>query len=90
MPEPARSQPDPEPEAKPAHKPDVSERIDASIRRIEEVGQRAAADAEAERQERSGYAARIAQEAQYEAETHLWPSSQAENRSAEMDYEPEL
>jgi hypothetical protein len=91
MPEPARSQPDPEPEAKPGHKPDVSERINASIRRVEEVGQRAAADAEAEQQERSGYAARIAaQEAQYEAETHLWPSSQAEDRSAEMDYEPEL
>ena len=34
---------------------------------------------------------RIAQEAQYEAETaHAWPSSQAEDRSAEMDYEPEL
>jgi hypothetical protein len=90
MPEPARSQPDPEPEAKPGHKPDVSERIDASIRRIEEAGHRAAADAEAEQQERSGYAARIAQEAQYEAETYLWPSSQAEDRSAEMDYEPEL
>jgi AAA domain/TrwC relaxase len=90
MPEPARPQPDPEPEAKPGHKPDVSERIDASIRRIEEVGHRAAADAEAEQQERSGYAARIGQEAQYEAETHLWPSSQAEDRSAEMDYEPEL
>ena len=90
MPEPARPQPEPEPEAKPGHKPDVSERIDASIRRIEEAGQRAAADAEAEQQERCSYAARIAQEAHYEAETLLWPSSQAEDRSAEMDYEPEL
>jgi hypothetical protein len=91
MPEPARPQPDPEPEAKPGHKPDVSERIDASIRRVQDAGQRAAADADAEQQERSGYAARIVQEAQYETETaHPWPSSQAEGRSAEMDYEPEL
>ena len=76
---------------RPERELDVSERIDASIRRVQEAGQRAAADAEAEQQERSGYAARIAQEAQYEAEpAHPWPSSQAEDRSAEMDYEPEL
>jgi hypothetical protein len=91
MPEPAELQPDPEHEAKPGREADVSEQIDASIRRIEEAGQRLSADVEAEQQERSGYAARIAQEAQYEAETaHAWPSSHAENRSAEVDYEPEL
>jgi hypothetical protein len=89
MPEPAESQSAPEHEAKPGSEADVSERIDASIRRIEEVGQRGAADVEAEQQERSGYAARIAREAQYEAEPAL-PSSQAGDRSAEMDYEPEL
>jgi hypothetical protein len=70
---------------------DISQRVDASIRRVQEAGQRAAADADAEQQERSGYAARIAQEAQYETETaDPWPSSRAEGRSAEMDYEPEL
>ena len=87
MPEPAK--PQPEPEGEPGS--DISERIDASIRQVQEAGERVAADVEAEQQERSGYAARIAQEAQYEAETaRAWPSRQAEDRSAEMDYEPEL
>ena len=91
MPEPAKPKAEPEIEAEPRNEADVSERIDASIRQIQHSGERVAADAEAEQQERSGYAARIAQEAQYEAETaHSWPSSQAEDRSAEMDYEPEL
>jgi hypothetical protein len=89
MPEPAKPQPEREPEGEPGS--DISERIDASIRQVQEAGERVAADVEAEQQERSGYAARIAQEAQYEAETaRAWPSSQAEDRSAEMDYEPEL
>ena len=89
MPEPAKPQPEPEPEGEPGS--DISERIDASIRQVQEAGERVAADVEAEQQERSGYAARIAQEAQYEAETaRAWPSRQAEDRSAEMDYEPEL
>jgi hypothetical protein len=87
----AQPQPEPEREAAPGRELDVSERIDASIRRIHQAGQRAAADAEAEQHERSSYAARMAQEAQYEAEpAHPWPPSQAEGRSAEMDYEPEL
>ena len=91
MPEPARSQPEPELEAGAGPELDISQRVDASIRRVQEAGQRAAADADAEQQERSGYTARIAQEARYEAETaHPWPSSQPEDRSAEMDYEPEL
>ena len=91
MPEPAKSQPEPEPEAEPGSELGISERIDASIRRVQEGGERVAADVEAEQQQRSGYAARIAQEAQYEAETaRAWPSSQAEDRSAGMDYEPEL
>jgi hypothetical protein len=90
-PEPAQPQPEPEPEAEPGTEAGLSERIDASIRRVQEVGQRAAADAEAEQHERSGYAARIAQQAQYEAQTaHTWPSRQAEDRSAEADYEAEL
>ena len=91
MPEAAKPQPEPEPEAEPGSELDISERIDASIRRVQEAGERVAADVEAEQQERSGYAARITQEAQYEAEqAHAWPSSQAEDRAAEMDYEPEL
>jgi AAA domain/TrwC relaxase len=91
MPEAAQPQLEPELRAKPGGEADVGERIDASIRRIQQAGQRLSADIEAEQHERSGYAARIAQEAQYEAETaHAWPSSHAENRSAEMDYEPEL
>jgi hypothetical protein len=91
MPEPVQPQPDPEPEAEPGTEAGISERINASIRRIQEAGERAAADAEAQQQERSGYAARIAQEAHYEAETALaWPSRQAENRSAEADYEAEI
>jgi hypothetical protein len=91
VPEPAKPQPGPEHEAKPESEPGISQRIDASIRRVHQAGQQAAADAQAEQQERSGYAARIAREAQYEAEpAHPWPSSQAEDRSAEMDYEPEL
>jgi hypothetical protein len=91
MPEPAKPRPEPEPEAVAGSELDTSKRIDASIRRVQEAGERVAADVEAEQQERSGYAARIAQEAQYEPEpAHAWPSSQAEDRSAEMDYEPEL
>ena len=91
MPEPAKPKADPEIEAEPGNEADVSERIDASIRRIQQSGEHVAADAETEQQERSRYAARIAQEAQHEAETaRAWPSSQAEHRSAEMDYEPEL
>jgi hypothetical protein len=91
MPEPARPQPEPDLEAGAGPELDISQRVDASIRRVQEAGQRAAADADAEQQERSGYAARIAQEAQYETETaDPWPSSRAEGRSAEMDYEPEL
>jgi hypothetical protein len=91
MPEPAKPQPEPEPEAEPGSELDISERIDASIRQVQEAGERIAANIEAEQQKRSGYAARIAQEAQYEAETaRAWPSRQAEDRSAEMDYEPEL
>jgi hypothetical protein len=91
MREPAKPKAEPESEAGPRNEADVSERIDASIRRIQQSGERVAADAEAEQQERSGYAARIAREAQYEAETaHAWPSSQAEDRSAQMDYEAEL
>jgi hypothetical protein len=87
----AQPQPEPERQAAPGRELEVSERIDASIRRVHQAGQRAAADAEAEQHERSSYAARMAQEAQYEAEpAHPWPSSQAEGRSAEMDYEPEL
>jgi hypothetical protein len=91
MPEPARPQPEPDLEAGAGPELDISQRVDASIRRVQEAGQRAAADADAEQQERSGFAARIAQEAQYETETaDPWPSSRAEGRSAEMDYEPEL
>ena len=89
MPDPAKPQPEPEHEREPGS--DISERIDASIRRVQEAGERVAADVGAEQQERSGYAARIAREAQYEAETaRAWPSRQAEDRPAEMDYEPEL
>ena len=91
IPEPAQPQPKPEREAEPRSEVDISERIDASIRRVQEAGERVAADVEAQRQERSGYAARVAQEAQYEAEAiHAWPSRQAEDRSAEPDYEPEI
>jgi hypothetical protein len=91
MPEPAEPRPEPELEAKPENEANVSERIEASIRQVHRAGERIAADLEAQQQERSGYAARMAQEAQYEAETaHAWPSSQAEGQSAEMDYEPEL
>jgi hypothetical protein len=91
MPEPAKSRPEPESERPPGGELDISKRIGASIRHVQEVGERAAADAEAQQQQRSGYAARITQEAQYEAQTApAWPSSQAEDRSAEMDYEAEL
>jgi hypothetical protein len=91
MPEAAQSQPEPELQATSGSEADVSERIGASIRRIQQAGERLSAEVEAEQQERSGYAARMAREAQYEAEAvHAWPSSHAENRSAEMDYEPEL
>ncbi len=91
MPEPAKPGPEPEPEAQPGSELNISERIDASIRQVQEAGQRVAADVETEQEQRSGYAARIAQEAQYEAETaRTWPSRQAEDRSAELDYEPEL
>ena len=91
MPEPAKPKAEPEIETEPRNEADVSERIDASIRQIQQSDERVAADAEAEQHERSGYAARIAREAQYQAETaRAWPSSQAEDRSAEMDYEPEL
>jgi hypothetical protein len=87
MPEPAKPQPEPELQEELG----ISERIHASILRVQEAGERAAADIEAEQQERSGYAARTAREAQYEAETsYPWPSSQAEGRSAEVDYEAEL
>lgn len=87
MPEPAQPQPEPGLEAEPG----ICERINASIRQVREVGERVDADIQVEQQEHSGYAARIAREAQYEAETaHAWPSSQAEDRSAETDYEPEL
>jgi len=91
MPEPARPQPEPEREAEPGSEAGVSERINASIRRVQEAGERVASDVGAQRLERSGYAARVVQEAQYEAEmTHAWLSGQAEDRSAEVDYEPEL
>ena len=91
MPEPAEPKPEPDLEAKPESEANVSERIEASIRQVHGAGERIAADLEAQQQERSGYAARMAREAQYEAGTaHVWPSRQAEGQSAEMDYEPEL
>jgi hypothetical protein len=90
-PEPAKPQPEPELDAEPGTGVSISERINASIRRVQEAGERVAADVEAQQRERSGYAARMAQEAQYEAQTaHAWPSSQAEGRSAEADYEAEI
>ena len=91
MPEPAKPQPGPEPEAQPGTGAGITERIDASIRRVRDAGQYAAADTEAQQHERSGYAARIAQEAWYVAQAaHPWPSRQAEGRTAEADYEAEL
>ena len=91
MPEPNKPRAEPELQATPSSEIAIRERIDSSIRRVQEACQCAAADAEGEQQERSGYGARIAHEAQYEAEpAHPWPSSQAENRSPQMDYEPEL
>jgi hypothetical protein len=78
----------------PESEPDVAGRIDASILRVQEAGERTAAEREAEHQARTDYAVRMAQEAHYEAETaHAWPSSQADGRPvqpAEMDYEPEM
>jgi hypothetical protein len=90
-PGPAQPWPAPEREAEPGSEIHVSERIDASIRRVQQAGERVAADVEAQWQERSGYAARVAQQAQRETEAaYGWLSSQAENRSAEADYEPEI
>ena len=90
-PKPVQPPPKQDPEAEPRSEFGISERIDAIIRRVQQVGRRAAADAEAQQHERSSYAARIAQEAQYEAQTaHPWPSIQAEDRSAEADYEAEI
>jgi hypothetical protein len=87
----AQPEREPEREAEPGYRADVSERIDASAKRVQEAGERAAAELEAQQHERAEYAARMAQEAQHEAEAaHAWPSSQAEDRSAELDYEPEM
>jgi hypothetical protein len=86
-PEPAQPQPEPEPGSQFG----ISERIDASIRRVRQAGERAAADARAQQHGRSSFAARIAQEAQYEAQTaQPWPSTQAGGRSAEADHEAEI
>ena len=49
--------------AEPGPNADLGERIGASIRLVQDAGQRIAADLEAGQQERSAYAARIAQEA---------------------------
>ncbi len=87
------SQPGREPkrEAEPGYRADVGERIDASVKRVQEAGERAAAELEAQQHERAEYAARMAAEVQHEAEAaHAWPSSRAEDRSAELEYEPEM
>ena len=87
----AQPEREPEREAEPGYRADVGERIDASVKRVQEAGERAAAELEAQQHERAGYAARMAAEAQHEAEAaRAWPSSQAEDRSAEVDYEPEM
>ena len=87
----AQPEREPEREAEPGYRADVGERIDASVKRVQEAGERAAAELEAQQHERAEYAARMAQEAQHEAEAaRAWPSSQAEDRSAELDYEPEM
>ena len=79
------------PQPEPGPEVGIGERIDASIRRVQAAGKRAAAELEAQQQERSGYAVRMAQEAQHEAEpASTWPSSRADDRSAETDYEPEI
>ena len=44
MPEPAQPEREPEREAEPGYRADVSERIDASIKHVQEAGERAAAD----------------------------------------------
>jgi hypothetical protein len=81
----------PEREGEPGYTVDVAERIDASVKRVQEAGERAAAELEAQQQEGAEYAARMAAEAQHEAEAaRAWPSSQAEDRSAEVDYEAEM
>jgi AAA domain/TrwC relaxase len=87
----SQSECEPEREAEPGFRVDVGERIDASVMRVQEAGERAAAELEAQQHERAEYAARMAQEAQHEAEAaHAWPSSQAGDRSAEVDYEAEM
>ena len=91
MPEPAQAQPAPDHEAKPEPEVDISARIDSSIGRVQQAGERALADLEAEQQEQIDYTARIAREAKYEAEpAHPWPFSQTADWSAEVEYEPEL
>jgi hypothetical protein len=87
----AQPEREPEREAEPGYRVDVGERIDASVKRVQEAGERAAAELEAQQQEGAEYVARMAAEAQHEAEAaRAWPSSQAENRSAEVDYEAEM
>ena len=87
----AQPEREPEREAEPGYRADVGERIDASVKRVREAGERAAAELEAQRQEGAEYAARMAAEAQHEAEAaRAWPSSQADDRSAEVDYEAEM
>ena len=87
----AQPEREPEREAEPGYRADVGERIDASVKRVQEAGERAAAELEAQQHEGAEYAARMAAEAQHEAEaTRAWPSSQAEDRSAEVDYEAEM
>ena len=87
----AQPEHEPEREAEPGYRADVGERIDASVKRVQEAGERAAAELEAQQHEGAEYAARMAAEAQHEAEaTRAWPSSQAEDRSAEVDYEAEM
>ncbi|MGH3194179.1 MAG: hypothetical protein ACRDOL_44345 [Streptosporangiaceae bacterium] len=89
MPEPAQPRAELEFKAEPGPETGLGQRMDASIRRVREAGQRAAAELETQQQTRTGYAARLAQEAQHGTEAaQEWPAFQAYDRSAEMDYEP--
>jgi hypothetical protein len=91
IPEHAQPPADRNPQLEPEPVAGLGERIDASIQRVQEAGKKVAVELEAQQQERSDYAVRMAQEAQHEAEPgRPWPSRRADDRSAGAEYEPQI